>query len=101
MRTTSFASVGRIRRSTTLASMTRLLPEDPNILTPEYQMDYISAIQHFSTLWPYGLRSSAIQHGGCAALSASQHSVLAALLAKPGGGLRSSISPASRGSRRK
>jgi hypothetical protein len=33
--------VGRIRRSTTLASMTRLLPEDPNILTPEYQMDYI------------------------------------------------------------
>src|SRR5215213_1991106 len=54
MRTTSLASVGRIRRSTTLASMTRLLPENPNILTPEYQMDYISAFQH----------------GGCAALSA-------------------------------
>jgi hypothetical protein len=41
MRTTSLASVGRIRRSTTLASMTRLLPEDLYILTPEYQMDYI------------------------------------------------------------
>jgi hypothetical protein len=33
--------VGRIRRSTTLASMTPLLPEDLNILTPEYQIDYI------------------------------------------------------------
>src|SRR5215208_1346005 len=40
MRTTSLASVGRIRRSTTLASMMRLLPENPNILTPEYQVDY-------------------------------------------------------------
>src|SRR5688572_28847652 len=59
MRTTSLASVGRIRRSTTLASMTRLLPEDPNILTPEYQMDYISAIQHISTLQP---SASARQH---------------------------------------
>src|SRR5215213_1998938 len=29
MRTTSLASVGRIRRSTTLASMTRLLLNDP------------------------------------------------------------------------
>src|SRR5215208_3012330 len=41
MRATSLASVGRIRRSTTLASMTRLLPEGQSILTPEYQLDYI------------------------------------------------------------
>src|SRR5215216_4294283 len=47
MRTTSLASVGRIRRSTTLASMMRLLPENPNILTPEYQMDYISGVRMF------------------------------------------------------
>src|SRR5215218_8374183 len=54
MRTTSLASVGRIRRSTTLASMMRLLPGNPDILTPEYQMDYISVSQHFSTLSPSG-----------------------------------------------
>src|SRR5215216_3407053 len=59
MRTTSLASVGRIRRSTTLASMMRLLPENPNILTPEYQMDYISAFQHATAC---GLRLSAFQH---------------------------------------
>src|SRR5215208_25569 len=71
MRTTSLASVGRIRRSTTLASMMRLLPENPNILTPEYQIDYISAFQHATAC---GLRLSAFQHAQAFGfrLSASQ-----------------------------
>jgi hypothetical protein len=46
----------------------RLLPGNPDILTPEYQMDYISVSQHFSTLSPSGF---ACQHGALQA--PSQH----------------------------
>jgi hypothetical protein len=46
--------VGTTRRSTTLASMTRLLPQNPDTLILEYQTDYtpearMSVIQQVST----------------------------------------------------